>query len=97
MKRSDDLKNLLYAINRKGYPAYKDTRGQYQFPGFVLSIDHVQGDPFASPSKVSIIIEGKQAGFPLAYLQKPWTRIALQDDLTRRFGQEIEKYNFKAN
>ena len=96
MKRSDDLKNLLYAINRKGYPAYKDTRGQYQFPGFVLSIDHVQGDPFASPSKVSIIIEGKQAGFPLAYLQKPWTRIALQDDLTRRFGQEIEKYNFKA-
>ncbi len=96
MKRSDDLKNLLYAINRKGYPAYKDTRGQYQFPGFVLSIDHVQGDPFAAPSKVSIIIEGKQAGFPLSYLEKPYTRIALQDNLTRRFGQEIEKYNFKA-
>ena len=68
MKRSDDLKHLLLSIDRKSYPAYKDTRGQYQFNGFVLSIDHVQGDPFASPSKVSIIIEGKQAGFPAPYL-----------------------------
>ena len=52
MQTSAELKNLLQRIDHKGYPAYKDTRGSYEFPGYVLSIDHVQGDPFAAPSKV---------------------------------------------
>lgn len=63
MKTSEELRNLLNRIDHKGYPAYKDTKGQYQFGTYVLSIDHVQGDPFASPSKVSVHIDGKQAGF----------------------------------
>ena len=61
---SQDLKDLLFRINRKSYPAYKDTKGSYRFPGYVLSIDHVQGDPFAAPSKLSLHIKGAQAGFP---------------------------------
>ena len=43
MQTSAELKNLLQRIDHKGYPAYKDTRGSYEFPGYVLSIDHVQG------------------------------------------------------
>ena len=31
-------------IDHRGYPAYKDTKGKYQFDQYVLSIDHVQGD-----------------------------------------------------
>ena len=58
---SQDLKDLLFRINRKSYPAYKDTKGSYRFPGYVLSIDHVQGDPFAAPSKISLHIKGAQA------------------------------------
>ena len=61
MQTSTDLKNLLKRIDHKGYPAYKDTKGMYQFPGYVLSIDHVQGDPFASPSKVSVHVKGAAA------------------------------------
>ena len=49
MKTSADLRELLNRIDHKGYPAYKDTRGSWQFEGYVLSIDHVQGDPFAAP------------------------------------------------
>ena len=30
---SQDLKDLLFRINRKSYPAYKDTKGSYRFPG----------------------------------------------------------------
>ena len=41
MQTSAELKNLLQRIDHKGYPAYKDTRGSYEFPGYVLSIDHV--------------------------------------------------------
>ena len=37
MQTSAELKNLLQRIDHKGYPAYKDTRGSYEFPGYVLS------------------------------------------------------------
>ena len=96
MKNQADLKNLLNAINRKSYPAYKDTRGSYQFGSYILNIDHVQGDPFASPSKVSILVKGEHAAFPANLYDAPHKRIALQDYLTRLFHQRIEKYNFKA-
>ena len=51
MQSANDLKQLLFSINHKSYPAYKSTRGAYQFPRYTLSIDHVQGDPFAAPSR----------------------------------------------
>lgn len=96
MKTSNDLKELLTRIDHKGYPAYKDTRGSYQFEGYVLSIDHVQGDPFAAPSKVSIHIPGKTAGFPSDLFQEKHKRIALQDYLLRKFAKETDSFNFKA-
>lgn len=96
MKTSEDLKQLLLQINRKSYPAYKDTRGSYTFQGYVLSIDHVQGDPFASPSKISVKVAGKQAAFPRELFRTPETRIALQDYLIRQFHQKIDRFNFKA-
>ena len=93
---SQDLKDLLFRINRKSYPAYKDTKGSYRFPGYVLSIDHVQGDPFATPSKLSLHIKGAQAGFPEALYATREMRIALQDQLIRGFAAHIEKYSFRA-
>lgn len=96
MKNSNDLRNLLQSINRKSYPAYKDTRGSYGFGDYILNIDHVQGDPFAAPSKVSIKIPGSKAQFPDRLYDQPHKRIALQDYLTRLFYNEIDKYNFKA-
>lgn len=96
MKNSSDLRNLLQSINRKSYPAYKDTRGSYGFGDYILNIDHVQGDPFASPSKISIKIPGSKAQFPSKLYDQPHKRIALQDYLTRLFYNEIDKYNFKA-
>ena len=66
MQTASDLQNLLARIDRRSYSAYKDTRGCYRFPNYILSIDHVQGDPFAAPSKVSIHVKGSEAGFPKA-------------------------------
>ena len=96
MKNSTDLEKLLRSIDHRSYPAYKDTKGSYSFPKYVLSIDHVQGDPFASPSKVSIHIQGKAAGFPSETYDKPYKRTALCDYLLRLFKQKTDKYNFKA-
>ena len=64
MKTDRDLRILLQNIDHKSYPAYKDTKGSYDFKDFILSIDHVQGDPFASPSEVSVYVEGSKGAFP---------------------------------
>ena len=96
MQTSSDLKQILDRIDRRGYPAYKDTRGAYQFPGYVLSIDHVQGDPFAAPSRLSVRVDGRQAGFPERLYRLPCQRIALQDALTRRFGELAARASHQA-
>ena len=96
MQTATDLRNLLTRIDRKSYPAYKDTRGSYQFPGYILSIDHVQGDPFAAPSKLSIHVSGKSAAFPQSLYQTPCQRIALQDELTRGFGRQAQQASHQA-
>lgn len=96
MKQSQDLQRLLESIDHRGYPAYKDTRGAYDFRDYILSIDHVQGDPFASPSKVSVTVSHQKAGFPADHFDKPWKKTALEDYLLRGFSQEIARFNFKA-
>ena len=42
----DDLQRILQRIDSKGYPAYKEIHGHYDFKDFKLSLDHIQGDPF---------------------------------------------------
>lgn len=94
MKR---LKEQLQAIDRKSYPAYKGLKGSYQFGGYRLIIEHVQGDPFASPSRLSVVLSREQAGFPQEYFEQKHRRIALEDHLLRLFHKQINKFNFKAN
>ncbi len=96
MKSSNDLRTLLHSINRKSYPAYKSLAGYWNFNSYVLSIDHVQGDPFAAPSTLHVEVSLKETGIPEQYHKTSHTRIALQDYLTRQFAQQIEGYNFKA-
>lgn len=96
MKSSNELRTLLRSIDHKSYPAYKTAAGQWQFPLYLLSIDHVQGDPFASPSSLHVEIPLVKAGFPASYYEKDCSRIALQDFLTRKLFREFERYNFKA-
>ena len=96
MKQSADLKRLLTSIDHKSYPAYKDVRGAYDFNTYILSIDHVQGDPFASPSKVSVQVRHAKAGFPAELFDTPWKKTALEDYLLRCFSREIGRLSFKA-
>lgn len=91
MKLKSDLRNILKKINHKGYPAYKETKGEYKFDDYILNIEHVQGDPFASPSQINIIVNNKNERFPSKYYDKNFKRIALQDYLLRKVGFEIIK------
>lgn len=96
MKRAEDLRRILEAIDRKSYPAYKDTRRGYRFGSYSLFIEHVQGDPFATPSRVSVLVDGGQAGFPEELYRERHRRIALEDHLLRLYGRKIETFNHKA-
>lgn len=96
MKTSDELKTKLHAIDHRGYPAYKELKGQYDFGEYVLSIDHVQGDPFAAPSRLSVHVSMGKAGFPAEYYGDYAKRITLQDHLTRLFAGQIAGGSFQA-
>lgn len=71
MKSSNELKRLLESIDRKSYPAYKSAQGIYDFGDYQLCIDHVQGDPFASPSKLSIFITHQKPDIQKHFLMLP--------------------------
>lgn len=83
MKSSNELRTMLRSIDHKSYPAYKSLSGAYQFGNYALVIDHVQGDPFASPSSVHLEIPWKLSGFSEEMRDQECKRIALQDHLTR--------------
>lgn len=96
MNTAVQLEQQLMSIHRKSYPAYKSLAGSWQFPGFILHIDHVQGDPFAAPSKVSVEVSQKTAAFPEELFDRKDKRIALQDHLTREFSRQVSEYMFQA-
>ena len=95
MKGSMELKNELFKIDGKGYKAYKALEGRYDFKKYVLSIDHVQGDPFASPSRVRVIIDNKVAQIPEELFDNKNKEIAVCDFLTRLFSKNIKNQSEK--
>ena len=93
MKTSEDLKQILERIDHRGYPAYKDTRGAYQFGTYILGIDHVQGDPFAAPSRLHIQVAGRAARIPGNLYDSKCKKMAVADYLLRNFAKQLERYD----
>lgn len=91
MKNLEELKRELDRIDGKSYKLYKNLEGQYDFKNYILSIDHVQGDPFAAPSRIRVIVNQKMAGFPKELFDNKYKNIAAADYLTREFYYNINK------
>ena len=96
MRTAEELRKELRGMDRKGYPAYKALTGTYQFEKYKLIIDHVQGDPFASPSSLHVEMPHQQSGIPKRYYENRCAEIALRDFIVREAGRQFEKCNFKA-
>lgn len=95
MKSNSYLEKQLFSIDGKSYSLYKTLCDKYSFDNYILSIDHVQGDPFATPSKVRIIINQKTANFPEFTFNKKYKKIALEDYLLRLFNKNLKNLSFK--
>ena len=86
MKR---LKSTLDRIDNKGYGAYKDLHGTYDFGDFTLHIDKVQRDPFAPPSLIRV--RTADNAFDNTLYENPVRRFAFEDFLTRQADNAIRK------
>lgn len=95
MKNSIYLKDELKRIDGRGYKAYKDIQDKYDFNDYILSIDHVQGDPFASPSRLRVIINKSKAKFPEELFNEEYKKVAVSDFLTRLFYTNVNKFSEK--
>lgn len=88
MKSSEELRRQLRQIDHKGYKAYKVLEGEYEFGAYRLCIDHVQGDPFATPSRVRIVYKN-QRNIPPELFAGERRRVAVEDALLRRLHRNL--------
>ena len=80
-----DLKQEIISLDGKGYKAYKIFQGKsFNYDPFTIRFEHVQGDSFAQPTRLSISIGLEEAGFPSHILNSPTQELALEDYLLRR-------------
>ena len=82
------LQRLLNRIDGRRYPAYKDIQGNYEFENFTLFLDHIQGDPFAAPSRLRVRLPMRLAQFPPNTIHNRSRLIALRDFLARAFSDQ---------
>lgn len=87
MKDHQILKQLLIELEGCSYRDYKGVRGDYAFPTFQLSVDYVQGDPFAAPSRVRIWVKQAVALLPSEWMTDYAAQTAIADYLTRQVAQ----------
>lgn len=92
MSNTRELRHRLQRIDGAGYKAYQDLRGEYRCERFMLFIDHVQGDPFASPSRIRVRVLQPEAGFPEYLYNNPERCIALGDIIARKIAQDIKRW-----
>lgn len=79
-----DLFSRTKSLDGAGYGAYKKLKGAYSEPDLTVSIDRVQADPYASPSKVRLILPMDAAGIPPHLIDDVTGRVAVADFLARR-------------
>lgn len=89
LRSFDPLRALLRRCDGRGYKAYRDLRGGFADGALELHVDHVQGDPFAAPSRLRLRLDQREAGLPDALFATRTRRIALEDLLARRARRAI--------
>ncbi|GHC89029.1 ATPase [Nocardiopsis terrae] len=76
------LSEELLKMNGASYGRYKSLKGDWDFGDFTLTVQRVQADPFAPPSRIRIL--RPDAGIPASAHTDPVRRRATADHLGRR-------------
>ncbi|MFC7440354.1 ABC-ATPase domain-containing protein [Laceyella putida] len=91
------LRSILTRIDGKGYKAYKDLAGEYRFPHFQLFIDYVQGDPFASPSRIRVRVPSAQIAWKPEWMSDESRLTALEDWFVRKWVRQLERLTLRVS
>ncbi len=86
MPDRERLRRELQRIDGRSYPAYRDLKGSWKLGPLELVLDHVQGDPFASPSRLRVFVP---AVVPAHIAHDPDARAAAEDWMLRRFAAAL--------
>ncbi|MDR2581379.1 MAG: ABC-ATPase domain-containing protein [Fibromonadaceae bacterium] len=86
-----ELHQRLLKIHGKPYGVYKSFLGQYfSFGDFTIKFTHIQGDPYAQPSRIMLSAKMSSLGFPENLHDSQEKEIALADFLLRQFTEKAE-------
>ncbi|KUF98647.1 Calreticulin [Phytophthora nicotianae] len=72
---------VLQEIHNRNYGAYHELERVFEFQSndlhFALEFDHIQGDPYASPSRSHVTVSATSAAFPAEMYQDKIRNVAL--------------------
>ena len=80
----DALNALCRRIDGRPYPAYRDLVGSWRLGEVEVLVDHVQGDPFAAPSRLRLRVAHR---LERGLWDDEDGRLACEDALLRAFGR----------
>lgn len=86
MRDETALRQTLERLDGRGYKAYGELSGSWDVGGFTLSVDHVQGDPYAAPTRLSCRLGPAIAGLPATSFASTGRRVGVAAHLARRFA-----------
>ncbi len=92
MSSAQALRDLLGRIDGRQYGYYRDLSQQsYEIGSYTFCCDHVQGDPFAAPTRVSVVLPSDTLRLPEWACANPDARRASADHLQRAVRRELAR------
>lgn len=88
MRTLNELVTTLRRIDGRGYKAYREIAGEWAFPDFTLIVDHVQGDPFADPSRIRALLRAEVTALPRELCTRGSRSAGIASLLARHFARE---------
>ncbi len=89
----DVLTAKLKKLEKQNYRAYQQIKGQYDFGDYNLFIDHVQSDPYASPSRLRATRAWSLTGLSWLQEKSQAYQIAARDFIARSFAEFAKQEN----
>ncbi|KAE8990453.1 hypothetical protein PR003_g21728 [Phytophthora rubi] len=90
----DQLGNVLQELHNRNYGSYHELERVFEYDNglrFSLEFDHIQGDPYASPSRAHVTVSATSAAFPAEMHGDKTRNVALCDYLTRTFAASARR------
>ncbi|MGB0639159.1 MAG: ABC-ATPase domain-containing protein, partial [Myxococcota bacterium] len=81
------IERVLSQIDGRQYPRYKQLLGRWDLDGFIFFVDHVQGDPYAAPSRVRVRVP---SGVGSDISEDRDKRTAAEDWYLRKFVSNLQ-------